>query len=251
MSRHYRYLVIPGVSFAADVDGGQARLAVTFCDEQDQFSRKTAKVILDHLLDSDNNTLQALRLTRNVFTMPFRGPKKVGRELMQPLIEALTDRLNERTLYRGLRALFLEGLTTEDAARAAAKEAKNENIFKAFSRYTNVLEKDEKEVFGWLSTLEEFETAFFDWAGSANAIIDGLEDFAYQAQQADLEESAQRIREALSKDAPEESEKPADSDETQRLPVMETPSNDEPDDTAESETPPPLPQTAETAAAKE
>jgi len=226
MSRHYRYLVFPGVSFAADVEKGQARLAVTFCDEQDRFSRKTARVILDHLLDSDDTTLNALRLTRNVFAMPFRGSKKVGRELLQPLVEFLTDRLNERTLYRGLRQLFLAGITSEQDAREAAKEAKDEGPFKAFTRFTNVLEKDEKQIFSHLSTIEEFESVFFDWAGSADSVVAGLEDFAYLARLADEQESAKRVKEALTSDASAEAtpaEEAQPSDETQRLPVLEPP----------------------------
>lgn len=241
MSRHYRFLVIPGVSLAADVEGGIARIAVTLCDEQDHFSRATARIILDHLLDSDNITLNALRLTRNVFSMPFRGKRKAGKELMQPLIEFLVDRLNERTLYRGLRKLFLDGITSKEEAQAAAKDAQSEAPFKRFSRLTNVLEKEEKEIFSQIGTLEDFEDLFFDWAGSADSVVAGVAQFAFQAQLRDIEESADRLVKAMEKETPAPS---TDNDETRRIPKVDVKKTEQ--EKVEQEkmeaVPPPLPE---------
>lgn len=218
-TRHFRHLVNPGVSLAVDVDGGMARVAVALCHEDDQFSRTTGAVILNHLLDSDVITLRALQLDRNVFTMPFRG-KSVGKELFQPLLEVLQDRLNERTLYRGLRKLFLLGITSKEDAQAAAKAAQNEAPFKQFKLFTDVLDKDEQETFSEVTTLEEFQQVFFDWSGTGDAILDGVELFAYLCVLRDREEQLEDSRIEDEKQASKAEEKPtpsAKSDETQRV----------------------------------
>lgn len=178
MSRDYRHLPLPGVSFAVDHKGGVARIAVALCHENDSYSRVTAKTILDLVLDAPDQTLNALNLTRNISTVWYCGKKPRG-EVLDALVEHLVDVLNERALYRELRALFLLGITTEQKAREAAKAQKSEAIFKRFAQCAKILEAaGDLKLLAQAKNLKDFERLFFTWSGSAEAILDGIVKFA-------------------------------------------------------------------------
>lgn len=94
--RTYRYLVRAKVAVALDTDGkGNASLAVAVCNPVDQYSRTTARFILDTMLDQTPETLRALNLRRNVFQFTYEGETPV-RDVIKPLMEQLATPLQAR-----------------------------------------------------------------------------------------------------------------------------------------------------------
>lgn len=209
--RTYRHLVIPGVSIGIDCSttsnglSADPRLAVTLCNEEDNFSRTTARTIIDLLFDAPDETLHALHLKRNVFFIPYYGNSPQV-DVIQPLIESMVDNLNERALYRGLRDLFLRGATTRDAARTLGGGIKSD-LYRKFEAYTKILEKDDLDMFKHFISLSEFETNFFYWEGSANAIINKIRKFAKNFQPPKKENAAEE-KESSNKEETESKETP-------------------------------------------
>lgn len=94
--RTYRYLVKARVAVVLDTeDNGSARLAVAVCNPADQYSRKTARFILDAMLDQPIETLRALHLRKNVFRLSYEGETPV-RDVIKPLMESLDAPLQAR-----------------------------------------------------------------------------------------------------------------------------------------------------------
>jgi len=94
--RTYRYLVLARVALAVDTQPGKnARLAVCVCNPLDEYSRPAARFILDAMLDQTRETLRALNLRRNVFSLSYDGEMPV-RDVLKPLMESLEGPLSER-----------------------------------------------------------------------------------------------------------------------------------------------------------
>lgn len=94
--RTYRYLVRAKVALAVDTQPGKnTRLAVCVCNPIDEYSRPAARFILDAMLDQTRETLRALNLRRNVFSLSYDGNTPV-RDVLKPLMESLENSLQNR-----------------------------------------------------------------------------------------------------------------------------------------------------------
>lgn len=94
--RTYRYLVRAKVALAVDTQPGKnTRLAVCVCNPIDEYSRPAARFILDAMLDQTRETLRALNLRRNVFSLSYDGNTPV-RDILKPLMESLEPSLQSR-----------------------------------------------------------------------------------------------------------------------------------------------------------
>ena len=94
--RTYRYLIRSKVALAVDTQPGKnARLAVCICNPLDTYSRPTARFILDAMLDQTSETLRALNLRHNVFSLSYDGETPV-RDVLKPLMESLEEPLQAR-----------------------------------------------------------------------------------------------------------------------------------------------------------
>jgi hypothetical protein len=94
--RVYRYLVLSKVALAVDTRPGKpTRLAVCVCNPADKYSRPTARFILNAMLDQTPETLRALNLRRNVFSLTYDGTTPV-RDVLRPLLDSLESVLNSR-----------------------------------------------------------------------------------------------------------------------------------------------------------
>lgn len=176
--RDYRFLRDSGVSFALDAKDGRARLAVAFCNEQDRFSRKAGKTILDTLLDGTVETLEAFHLSRNVLSFRYSGELE-ARDFFKDLLEDIEDPLNERKLYRTMYHLVQCG-----ANRPAVAEQDPHHL-KMYAKVAAVLEDTadlegvtELQLFNSV-TAEEFRHVpmFFSWFGTADAVFRCVADF--------------------------------------------------------------------------
>lgn len=94
--RVYRYLVLSKVALAVDTQPGKpTRLAVCVCNPIDKYSRPTARFILNAMLDQTPETLRALRLSHNVFSLTYDGTTPV-RDVLRPLLDSLEPLLSGR-----------------------------------------------------------------------------------------------------------------------------------------------------------
>jgi hypothetical protein len=94
--RTYRYLVRAKVALVVDTQPGKnTRLAVCVCNPIDEYSRPAARFILDAMLDQTRETLRALNLRRNVFSLSYDGNTPV-RDVLKPLMESLEPSLQRR-----------------------------------------------------------------------------------------------------------------------------------------------------------
>jgi len=175
--RSYRYLVRAGVALAVDVSKEGGRIAVTACNITDNFSRKTARFILDALLDQPDETLRALQLQRNVYRIPYiRAFSRT--EIIHPLLDLIGDNLNERALFRVLRELFSYNAVTEKAAAQAADFYKNPRLKDLYKQVVSELDKEEVGALARIKNFSAFDRYFFDWRGSAEAVFNGVSTFA-------------------------------------------------------------------------
>jgi len=94
--RTYRYLVRAKVALAVDTQPGKnTRLAVCVCNPIDGYSRPAARFILDAMLDQTRETLRALNLRCNVFSLSYDGNTPV-RDVLRPLMDSLENALQSR-----------------------------------------------------------------------------------------------------------------------------------------------------------
>lgn len=175
--RNFRALPLPGVCIGIDVSEKGSRLAVAVCNIEDAFCKKTGKYILNTLFDQNDQTLRAMNLTRNVFWTPYIG-KLSATEVIQPLLDFIADALNERAIFRVLRDLFLHDAVTEEKAKEASETYKNPRLLKMYKNVVGELSKRDVDLFAKLRTLDQFDRYFFDWRGSADAVIGKVRQFA-------------------------------------------------------------------------
>jgi hypothetical protein len=94
--RTYRYLVRAKVALVVDTRPGKnTRLAICVCNPIDDYSRPAARFILDAMLDQTQETLNSLRLRRNVFNLSYTGDTP-ARDVLRPLMETLEQTLQSR-----------------------------------------------------------------------------------------------------------------------------------------------------------
>lgn len=175
--RSYRHLILPGITIGVDVSNKGGRIAVAAARLDDGYCRDTGRYIINTLFDENDQTLRAAQFTRNVFSTPYmRGFS--GTEVIQPLLDFISESLNERAVYRVLRQLFIHDATTKEKAKKAAEKWKNSRLVSLYANVVEELHKEDVAVFGKLKTLKQFDNYFFDWRGSANAVINGVSTFA-------------------------------------------------------------------------
>lgn len=198
MSRDYRYLLEAGITLGADFNDKTVRIAVSLCNEDDSYSRETGKQIINLLFDASDATLRALSLTRNVFSFPYEG-SKLRKDILAPLVNFLHgeeldipedrlmavesslynlyDSLKERELQRFLKTA-LKKTKTLAAIREFAEFTNNDNFIDRYEEMLEGLDEERQEIFKSADSSEEIFEIFFDWAGSAKAIINSVKKFA-------------------------------------------------------------------------
>jgi hypothetical protein len=238
-NRSFRYLILPGVSFALDTNKDKGtRIAVALCNEIDNFSRETARTLLNMLLDAPDETLRACQLKRNVFWIPYWSDNP-NVDVMHPLIEEIRDQLNDRALYRSLRELFIKGAISWEAARDLGQEETKKSssgtsdymataIYKQYKQISDILDTDEKDILKKLPNLEAFEKIFFEWSGSADSILNKIRRFAKKkVEEARKEEKEEKLAE-------EEFEKLAEVEDVKEETTEEAPATEETETTEEA-----------------
>lgn len=208
MARDYRYLIEAGVTLGVDFAEKTARIAVTLCNEDDDFSRDTGKQIIDLLFDANDNTLKALSLTRNVFSFPHTSENKLRKEILVPLVNflrgkelnipeeclmsvklscyKLSDSLEERELLRFINCASKKICTLAEMREFAdyskthqpALARQSELFINRYEEMLDSLNEDQEDVFKDIDSSDQVFEVFFDWAGSANAIISAVQKFA-------------------------------------------------------------------------
>ena len=189
MPRAYRYLLDSGVSLGVDVSEKKTKVAVCLCGEDDTFSRETGKQLLDLLFDATDTTLQALYLKRNILSFPTPNGFS-GKEILDALVkylageelpvesetpQELADYLSERKLQLFIREAEKKGIQNIGEAREFANFKKNDAFLQVVEGMLEGLSEDAQER---LNKTEDLQEVFFDWRGSANAIISGIKNFA-------------------------------------------------------------------------
>lgn len=155
MTRTYRYLPNSLVALALDVPENKkqkARVAVTVCNPADRFSRTTAKFLLDTLFDEPVETLNALNLTRNVFSIPNPDDP---REALDALLDNLNDVLTTRATLFNLRNQYLDGTLDTDAVNDELQDTE-------------------------INSVEDFDRVFYSWNLRADRVIKQVSEFAQE-----------------------------------------------------------------------
>lgn len=175
MSRFYRHLAEAGITLGIDQQGGDVRVALTACNIDDRFDQRTGRDIIDVLFDKGSNTIRAFGLKKRVIVFPYAG-KKPKLEIFGALIDQLADALGERSFYRKLYQLFMDGVVSREIAETLGSES-----LQKWNDISAVIDTQSKELLKDLLTEEDLHKAFFDYRGSVKTIETELKRFASRA----------------------------------------------------------------------